>query len=114
RTFFFPSSFAFDIATVIPRSLKEPVGFSPSFLTWSLLRPSFRTSRLHLWSPVPPSARLMIDSLFSTGRSSLYFHTEICRRSQDGFFPPVRSNFTSSSPSQVLHLKPVSLAAGSL
>jgi hypothetical protein len=31
-TAFEPASTAFEMATVIPRSLKEPVGFSPSYL----------------------------------------------------------------------------------
>ena len=40
-----PSSAAFEIAIVIPRSLKEPVGFKPSYLIQTLL-PSI-SERLH-------------------------------------------------------------------
>ena len=32
-TAFAPASIAFEMAIVIPRSLKEPVGFIPSYLT---------------------------------------------------------------------------------
>ncbi len=35
-TTFAPSSAAFDIATVIPRSLNEPVGFAPSTFKYTL------------------------------------------------------------------------------
>jgi hypothetical protein len=40
-----PSSAAFEIAIVIPRSLKEPVGFKPSYLIQTLLPSS--SERLH-------------------------------------------------------------------
>ena len=52
-----PSSIALATATTMPRSLKEPVGFSPSYLKKSLLSPSagpmFRLST----SGVEPSWR---------------------------------------------------------
>src|SRR4030042_6357341 len=55
-----PSSTAFVTPTVMPLSLKEPVGFSPSFFTYSWLMPSALPKRLHLWSPVPPSFNVTI------------------------------------------------------
>ena len=44
-TAFAPSSAAFEIAIVIPRSLNEPVGFSPSYLIQTLFPNS--SERLH-------------------------------------------------------------------
>ena len=52
-----PSSTAFATATTMPRSLKEPVGFRPSYLKKSLFNPS-AGPRLRLsTSGVDPSFR---------------------------------------------------------
>ena len=49
-----PSSTALDMATVIPRSLKDPVGFAPSNFSHSST-PSRSESRSARRSGVPPS-----------------------------------------------------------
>ena len=67
-----PSSSALVIPTLIPRSLKLPVGLDPSTLI-SNFTPNWSPNLSHLMNGVPPSCKLIIlDS--STGMNSLYFH----------------------------------------
>ncbi|OGS41774.1 MAG: hypothetical protein A3K67_04665 [Euryarchaeota archaeon RBG_16_62_10] len=75
-TTFIPSSFAFVMPTVMPLSLKDPVGFVPSNLTKSDLRPSCSASLRHRMRGVPPSESEYSSALSPTGISSLYFQTE--------------------------------------
>src|SRR3990172_8439181 len=65
------SSLAFDTAMVMPLSLKEPVGFNPSYFKRSLMSPkmSFRLS--HSISGVFPSRRVVMASSDISGRKSL-------------------------------------------
>ena len=64
-----PSSSAFDNAIVIPRSLKEPVGFAPSHLSQTSL-PRASDSRGAGSSGVEPSPREMIGVSFVSGSRS--------------------------------------------
>ena len=66
-----PSSAAFEIAIVIPRSLNDPVGFAPSNFNQISL---FKTlERFVAWiSGVPPSRKVMIGVLLLTGSRSRY------------------------------------------
>jgi hypothetical protein len=68
---FAPSSAAFEIATVIPRSLNDPVGFAPSYFSHTSHavsddRASERTSG------VPPSPSETTGVPGDTGRRSRY------------------------------------------
>src|SRR6056300_534521 len=70
---FDPSSTAFVTAIVIPRSLKEPVGFKPSYLIYiSTSLPMSLGILFNLMSGVFPSPRLIILVLLLTGSLSLY------------------------------------------
>ncbi len=59
-------------ATVIPLSLKEPDGFCPSFLTWSLLSPNFAPILLTRTRGVCPSERETAFTSGSSGSAFLY------------------------------------------
>src|SRR5579875_3546579 len=61
-------------ATVIPLSLKEPVGFMPSYFMYRFLAPNVLPRFLDLRRGVPPSPRL---TFFFTGRALEYFQTDI-------------------------------------
>src|SRR3990167_5124071 len=72
-TIFEPPSKAFDIASVIPLSLKEPVGLRPSYFKYTSVPPPIKpliyfASR----SGVLPSFKVAIGVLFVTGRNFLY------------------------------------------
>jgi hypothetical protein len=66
-----PRSTALETATVIPRSLNEPVGFKPSHLIKT--RPPIRSlNRGAKTRGVEPSPRVMIGVPSPTGRQSRY------------------------------------------
>src|SRR5207244_2320279 len=66
-----PRSTALEMATAIPRSLNEPVGFKPSHLIKT--RPPIRSlNRAAKTSGVEPSPRVMIGLPSPTGRYSRY------------------------------------------
>src|SRR5881227_30957 len=66
-----PHSIALDTATVIPRSLKEPVGLTPSFLMeTSHARPTRSLNRGEEISGVFPSPREMTGVTGEIGRNS--------------------------------------------
>ena len=68
-----PRSSALLIATVMPRSLKDPVGLSPSYLRkTSHVRPRCRRSRSARMSGVFPSFRVTTGVASVTGRNSRY------------------------------------------
>ena len=70
-TAFAPSSHAFEIASVIPRSLNEPVGFAPSYLSHTSQPVS--EDRASLWtSGVPPSPSVITGVASDTGKRSRY------------------------------------------
>src|SRR5439155_27368159 len=72
-TAFVPRSIAFEMATVIPRSLNDPVGFAPSFLTKiSQPRPIRSLNRGDSVNGVFPSPNEMIGASGETGRRSRY------------------------------------------
>ena len=66
-----PSSRALETATVIPRSLKEPVGLRPSYLRWTS-RPVRAESRGAGTSGVPPSPSETTGVNSLTGSRSRY------------------------------------------
>jgi hypothetical protein len=61
-----PASTAFEMAMVIPRSLKDPVGFIPSYLTQTLAPVRAESAAAGI-SGVPPSPSVM------TGVASVMF-----------------------------------------
>ena len=68
-----PSSFAFVTAIVIPRSLKLPVGFEPSYFKYiSQSKPIFLAKFSALISGVLPSHNVIISVESLTGKYSLY------------------------------------------
>src|SRR5439155_23662163 len=68
---FVPCSIAFETATVIPRSLNDPVGLTPSFFTnTSQLRPTRSLSLGHRISGVLPSPSETTGVAAETGRNS--------------------------------------------
>jgi hypothetical protein len=68
-----PSSFALEIAIVIPRSLKLPVGFRPSNLTYTLTsRPIRSESERAGIRGVLPSRRVIVGVFSLTGRKGRY------------------------------------------
>jgi len=68
-TAFEPSSTALEMATVMPRSLNDPVGLSPSYL--SSTRASTRSDRYGAGSSgVPPSRRVTTGVASVTGSRS--------------------------------------------
>src|SRR6185503_18073562 len=62
-----PCSAALEIAMVMPRSLKEPVGFNPSYLRWTS-RPICSDRNSDRMSGVLPSHKETIGVLSDTGR----------------------------------------------
>src|SRR3990170_8982871 len=64
-----PNSRAFETPTVMPLSLNEPVGFSPSFFTCRVLSPKNAASLSHLWRPVPPSLSVILVAPSLNGRN---------------------------------------------
>ena len=71
---FEPSSIALETAMVIPRSLKEPVGFKPSYFRYTSEPPPIILLKLaDFISGVLPSKILTIGVLSVTGKNSLYF-----------------------------------------
>ena len=64
-----PSSSAFATATTIPRSLNEPVGFTPSNLRNSSLTPTHSASRGAASSGVDPSPSVSAGVAGVTGSS---------------------------------------------
>src|SRR5690349_7483749 len=67
-----PSSTAFVIASVIPRSLNEPVGLTPSFLRYSVAPGTCRSRRSARKSGVSPSRSVTIGVPSVTGRNRRY------------------------------------------
>ena len=65
-----PLSSALATATTIPRSLKEPVGLSPSNLKWSERKPRSTPMLRDSMSGVPPSPRVIRGVLAVSGRCS--------------------------------------------
>src|SRR3989304_4516596 len=70
-TAFEPSSLAFDTASVMPLSLKEPVGLRPSNLKRSLMPPVMSLKFIASIRGVLPSPKVTIPSSRIFGRSSL-------------------------------------------
>ncbi|CAB4575732.1 unannotated protein [freshwater metagenome] len=70
-TAFAPCSTAFEMAMVMPRSLNEPVGFIPSYLTQTFA-PVRADSAAAGMSGVPPSPNVMIGVLSEMFRRSAY------------------------------------------
>src|SRR3977135_1854694 len=66
-----PDSTALEIATVMPRSLKDPVGLAPSTLR-STRAPTRSDRRGAGRSGVPPSANVTTGGSALTGRNSRY------------------------------------------
>ena len=66
-----PASAAFEIATVMPRSLKEPVGFAPSYFSQTS-QSSSSPITLARTSGVPPSRSVMTGVESETGSRSRY------------------------------------------
>lgn len=80
-----PSSLARDTPMVMPRSLKEPVGLSPSNLTKVFSTPISAPSALVEYRGVPPSC---MDTLWagSTGMNGAYLQTPMgVERRSSGF-----------------------------
>src|SRR5438132_9499346 len=69
-----PSSTAFEIATVMPRSLNEPVGLAPSYFSQTDA-PTRSERRGAGSSGVPPSSRVTTGVSALTGRSARYSST---------------------------------------
>src|SRR5690606_2290083 len=68
-----PASFALVSATVIPRSLKEPVGLSPSYFTYtSASMPKAWANRETGMRGVAPSSRVTISVSGPTGMNGRY------------------------------------------
>ena len=63
-----PVETATAIPTVMPRSLNEPVGFSPSFLTIRRDTPTSRAIRGASWRPVSPSPSVTSGATGRSGR----------------------------------------------
>ena len=74
-----PSSTARDTAMHRPRALNEPVGLSPSSLSWRLLSPTRLPMRGAASSGVPPSPSSRRNRGSRTGRMSAYRHRPPCR-----------------------------------
>src|SRR5207253_3206362 len=70
-TAFEPSSMAFEMATVMPRSLNEPVGLAPSYFSHTS-RPVSEESASDRTSGVPPSHRVTTGVASVTGSRSRY------------------------------------------
>ena len=70
-TAFAPSSIALLIASVIPRSLNEPVGFAPSYFSQTS-QPVSSDSGSDRTSGVPPSHSVTTGVSSETGRRSRY------------------------------------------
>ena len=66
-----PSSAAFEIAIVIPRSLNDPVGFKPSYLIHTLFFNISERLQAKI-SGVPPSFRVTTGVLSVTGKRWRY------------------------------------------
>ena len=67
-----PSSIAFAIATTIPRSLNEPVGFAPSIFSQTSAIPVSRSSVDARTSGVSPSPSVSTGVFAVTGRYARY------------------------------------------
>src|SRR5262245_35475318 len=63
-----PASAALEIAIVMPRSLNEPVGLSPSYFRWTS-RPICSERKFDRINGVLPSHSETIGVLFDTGRN---------------------------------------------
>ncbi len=70
-TAFAPSSTALLIASVIPRSLNEPVGLAPSYFSHTS-QPVSSESGSERTSGVPPSSRVITGVSSETGRRERY------------------------------------------
>src|SRR5690606_33972222 len=68
---FAPASTAFETAIVIPRSLKDPVGFMPSYLTHTFA-PVRADSAAAGMRGVPPSPRVMMGVASERSSRSAY------------------------------------------
>src|SRR5699024_11900266 len=66
-----PASFAFATATTIPRSLKEPVGFNPSYFPYRLIPSSLEICG-KCKSGVFPSYKEISGVSSVTGKNALY------------------------------------------
>src|SRR5579862_8273361 len=67
-----PSSTALEIASVIPRSLNEPVGLTPSFLRYRIAPGTWRSRRSARSSGVSPSRSVTTGVPSETGRNGRY------------------------------------------
>ncbi len=97
-----PSSTALETPTVMPLSLKEPVGFVPSYLTYKRSIPRSRAKARQSYKGVPPSSNVTAF-LASTGRKGAYLQTpKGAWRNCFGPFPFMaeRSISTFKSPPQ--------------
>ena len=100
-----PSSAAFEIAIVIPRSLKEPVGFAPStFNQTSLSNISERMQAAT--SGVPPSSKVTTGVFLETGRRSRYSSITPRHWCEPDFFPKILMNSCLQRESRWQHLLP--------
>src|ERR671934_2549694 len=75
-----PSWCAIEIATVMPRSLKEPVGFIPWCLAKRLSTPAAAALRGNSYRGVLPSRRVVISPVSTGGSSSRNRQTPLWSR----------------------------------
>src|SRR5690349_131009 len=73
---FIPNSFAFEMAMLSPRALKEPVGFSDSSFINNSFTPSSLASRPSFNKGVQPSPSVTMDETFETGNMGKYRHMD--------------------------------------
>ena len=107
-----PSSLALVMAMVIPRSLKEPVGFMPSNFSHTAEPVSSESARARI-SGVPPSPMVTTSVCSVTGSRSLYslmtpFQTCAMRRSPrfDSLLPRGALPLGGRAPELILRLPP--------
>ena len=104
-----PPSRALDTATTIPRSLKEPVGFSPSHLAQSSI-PKASSKRRHRTRGVLPSPRVSSGVAAVRGNNSPYRAQSPSPRTKTTPFqkekaPPVFTMKTGGTPAVPLHFR---------
>ena len=75
-----PDSRAFDTANVMPRSLNEPVGLSPSYLKNTSMSPTMSFKFSAFMRGVLPSLKVVIAVSFISGRWSLNSLMRPCHR----------------------------------
>src|SRR5512143_641833 len=75
-----PSAFALETAIVIPRSLKEPVGFNPSYLRYSSVPGAIRRASAGAGTRgVFPSRSVTTDSSGTEVKTRLYWRVFPCQ-----------------------------------